>query len=242
MTQSSGSWPSVTDAAGSETLMPPARTWTPADDAVALDPSLSRRHAARRLGVAERTLKKRELALGQVRSRSKGGKGDDLVRSLWGLEPHKIIADRAGLAGPDSVGKVGRRLGLRILRRREWSVDQRKWAVAHVGDLGSKRCAKHLGCSLGAFRTLLWREGVAEGDLQEELGIQVAAGLLGVDRTTVTGWINRKTLAVSGTKARRRVSPTNLRQFVMTYPEKVNLKMIGKDAWLDLVALLCGRW
>ena len=116
------------------------------------------------------------------------------------------------------------------LTRQGWSPDNDRWLTANLPVLGYDECARLTGRTVASLRTRAWRLKI--GMTSRKLTGELVADLLGVTIDSVYRWVSLKKLKGYGIG--------DVRRFVLTYPESVNLTALG-DRRQDFFFLLAGE-
>lgn len=157
------------------------------------------------------------------------------------------------------VSKRARELGLKTPRFKEsaWSAPEIQLLhdTAHIGTNNARAAFKRAGFNRSetAIHVKRKREGISTALARQDAGLHTAhqlSGLMGVDAKTVTRWISMGELPAKKRGTDRLevqggdmwvVAERDLREFVITYPLRIELRKIPDSNRVWFIELLAGR-
>lgn len=164
---------------------------------------------------------------------------DAVVRASYLIKGPQATAGLLRARTPEAVKEHARRLGLSKTVRL-WTEEDEAWLLAHSTQPPAK-LAKHLKRGLSAIYERLWRLG---GSLKSEdhyTGTQ-ADLVLGVDSHKIERWVASGKLKATKLlhvgrvdRGTWQIRPADLRQFVSENRTAIDVRMVDKHSFLDLV-------
>lgn len=165
------------------------------------------------------------------------------------------IAKRVGMS-EWRVRKLLAAMGLRAGRGGRWTEDRpdlapdghdgaytaRDYLRDHAGEMGRRRLARDIGCSLGAVQIELHRLDLALSELRTDLTLSVVARLVGWGEDYIRGVVKRKELRASRIDGVLRVHPSSLRRWILADIRRVRWERVAREDVLETVGLIVGEW
>ncbi|MCC6623341.1 MAG: hypothetical protein IT385_18930 [Deltaproteobacteria bacterium] len=126
--------------------------------------------------------------------------------------------------------------------RREWTPEDDRLLLAHVGDMDETALARLLDRRVGAIVKRLYHHRVMAHDRRVGLSVAQVAELLDRAASVVRAWIVGGKLRAQGSDKRGyTVRTKDLRKFLLREPWAINVRQRGEVPG-ELVKLLGGEW